>query len=66
MIAFLGTQSLVVIYHSGVLDGVAGLTPRGMTEFTRSPSEGMLSRFMKDLECSIKADDSGKSMGWSI
>ena len=21
---------------------------------------------MKDLECSIKADDSGKSMGWSI
>ena len=69
MIALLGTQPLVVNCHSGVLDGVAGrlgLTPPGMTEFTRSPSEGMLSRFMKDLECSIKADDSGKSMGWSI
>ena len=69
MIALLGTQPLVVNYHSGVLDGVAGrlgLTPPGMTEFTHSPSEGMLSRFIKDLECSIKADDSGKSMGWSI
>ena len=69
MIALLGTQPLVVNYHSGMLDGVVGrlgLTPQGMTEFTRSPSEGMLSRFMKDLERSIKADDSGKSMGWSI
>ena len=69
MIALLGTQPLVVNYHSGVLDGVAGrlgLTPPGMMEFTHSPSEGMLSRFMKDLECSIKADDSGKPMGWSI
>ena len=69
MIALLGTQPLVVNYHSGVLDGVAGrlgLTPPGTMEFTRSPSEGMLSRFMKDLEHSIKADDSGKSMGWSI
>ena len=69
MIALLGTQPLVVNYHSGVQDGVVGrlgLTPPGTTEFTHSPSEGMLSRFMKDLECSIKADDSGKSMGWSI
>ena len=69
MIALLGTQPLVVNYHSGVLDGVAGklgLTPPGMKEFTRSPSEGMLRRFMNDLECSIKADDSGKPMGWSI
>ena len=69
MIALLGTQPLVVNYHSGVLDEVVGrlgLTPPGMMEFTRSPSEGMLSRFMKDLEHSIKADDSGKSMGWSI
>ena len=69
IIALLGTQPLVVNYHSAVLDGVVGrlgLTSPGMTEFTRSPSEGMLSRFMKDLECSIKADDSGKSMGWSI
>ena len=69
MIALLGTQPLVVNYHSEVLDGVAGrlgLTPPGTTEFTHSPSEGMLSRFMKDLEHSIKADDSGKSMGWSI
>ena len=69
LIALLGTQPLVVNYHSWVLDGVAGrlgLTPPGMTEFTHSPSEGMLSRFMKDLECSIKADDSGKSMGCSI
>ena len=69
MIALLGTQPLVVNYHSGVLVGIVGrlgLTPPGMTEFTHSPSEGMLSRFMKDLEHSIKADDSGKSMAWSI
>ena len=66
MIALLGTQPLVVNYHSGVLDGVVGrlgLTPPSTMEFTHSPSEGMLSRFMKDLEHSIKADD---SMGWSI
>ena len=69
MIALLGTQPLVVNYHSGVLDGVAGrlrLTPPGMMELTRSPSDGMLRRFMNDLEHSIKADDSGKPMGWSI
>ena len=69
MIALLGTQPLVVNYHSGVLDGVAGrlgLTPPGTKEFTHCPSEGMLRRFMNDLECSIKADDSGKPMGWSI
>ena len=43
MIALLGTQPLVVNYHSGVLEGVAGrlgLTPPGMTEFTRSPQKG--------------------------
>ena len=69
MIVLLGTQPLGINYYSGVLDWVVGrlgLTLPGTTEFTRSPSEGMLSRFMKDLECSIKPDDSGKSMGWSI
>ena len=69
MIALLGTQPLVVNYNSGVLDGVVGrlgLTPPGMKEFTHSPSEEMLRRFMNDLERSIKADDSGKPMGWSI
>ena len=48
MIALLGTQPLVVNYHSGVLDGVAGrlgLTPPGMKETTHSPSEEMLQRF---------------------
>ena len=69
MIALLGTQPLVVNYHSGVLDGVVGrlgLTPPDTKELTRSPSEGMLRRFLNDLECSIKADDSGKPMGWSL
>ena len=69
MIALLGTQPLVVNYHSGVLDGDAGrlgLTPPDMKEYTHSPSEGMLRRFLQDLECSIKADDSGKPMGWSL
>ena len=69
MIALLGTQPLVVNYHSGVLDGVMGrlgLTPPGMKELTCSPSEGMLRRFLQDLECSVKADDSGKPMGWSL
>ena len=68
MIALLGTQPLVVNYHSRVLDGVAGrlgLTPPGTKELTLSPSEGMLRRFLQDLECSVKADDSSKPMGWS-
>ena len=45
MIALLGTQPLVVNYHSGVLDGVAGrlsLTPPDVKEHTRSPTDGML------------------------
>ena len=69
MIALLGTQPLVVNYHSGVLDGVAGrlgLTPPGLKELTCSPSEGMLRRFLNNLEHSIKADDLGKPMGWSL
>ena len=69
MIALLGTQPLVVNYHSGILDGVAGrlgLTPPDMKEHTYSPFEGMLRRFLQDLECSIKVDDSGKPMEWSL
>ena len=69
MIALLGTQPLVVNYHSGLLDGVVGrlgLTPPGTKELTCSPSEGMLRRFLNDLEHSIKADDSVKPMGWSL
>ena len=69
MIALLGTQPLVVNYHRGVLNGGAGrlgLTPPGAKELTCSPSEGMLQRFLHDLECSIRADDSGKPMGWSL
>ena len=59
----------MVNYHSGVLDGVAGrlgLTPRGIKEHTRSPSEGMLRRFLQDLEHSVNTDDSCKPMGWSL
>ena len=69
MIALLGTQPLVVNNLSGVLDGVAGrlgLTLPDTKELTCSPSEGMLRRFLNDLQHSIKADDSGKSMGWSL
>ena len=69
MITLLGTQPLVVNYHTGDLDGVTGrlgLIPPGMKEHTRSPSEGMLRRFFQDLEHSINADDSGKPMGWSL
>ena len=69
MIALLGTQPLVVNYHSGVLDGVAGrlgLTPPGTKEPTPSPSEGMLQRFRNNLEHSVRADDAGKTMGWSL
>ena len=69
MIALLGTQPLVVNYHSWMLDGVLGrlgLTPPGTKEFTCSPSEGMLRRFMNDLEHSLKVDYSGKPIGWSI
>ena len=59
----------MVNYHSGVLDGVVGrrgLTPPDMKKHTHSPSEGMLRRFLQDLKCSVKADDSGKPMGWSL
>ena len=69
MIALLGTQPLVVNYHSGVLDGIAGrlgFTPPSMKEHTRSPAERMLRRFLQDLEHSINAEDSGKPMGWSL
>ena len=69
MIALLGTQPLVVNYHSGVLDRMAGrlgLTPPGMMETTHSPSEGMLQRFQHDLEHSVIVDDSGKTMRWSL
>ena len=69
MIALLGTQPMVVNYHSGVLDEVAGrlgLTPPGMKETPHSPSEGMLQRFCHNLECSVRADDLGKTMGWSL
>ena len=64
MIALLGPKPIVVNYHSGVLDSVVGrlgLTPPGMKETTRSPSEGILQRFSHNLECSIRVDDSGKS-----
>ena len=69
MIALLGTQPLVVNYHSGVLDGVAGrlrLTPPGTKEPIPSPSEGMLQRFRNDLDCSVRVDNAGKTMGWSL
>ena len=69
MIALLGTKPLVVNNNSGVLNGVAGRlgsTPPGVEEHTHSPSEGMLRRFLQDLECSVNADDSGKPMGWSL
>ena len=69
MIALLSTQPLVVNYHSGVLYGAAerlSLTPPGMKEHTRSPTDGMWRRFLLDLEHSVKADDSGKPMGWSL
>ena len=46
--------------------GRLGLTPPGTKELTHSPSEGMLRRLLNDLECSIKVDDSGKPMGWSL
>ena len=69
MIALLGTQPLVVNYHSGVLDGVAGrlrLTPPHTKEPTPSPSEWMLQRFRNDLEHSVRVDDAGKTLGWSL
>ena len=69
MIALLGIQPLVVNYHSGALDGVAGrlgLTPPGTKEPTLSPSEGMLQRFRNDLEHSVRADDAGKAMQWNL
>ena len=69
MIALLGTQPLVVNYHSGVLNGVVGrlgLTPPGTKELTRSHSERMLQRFLHNLECSVRAYDSGKPMRWSL
>ena len=69
MIALLGTQPLVVNYHSGVFDGVTGrlrLTPPGTKEPTPSLSEGMLQRFRNDLEHSVRVDDVGKTMGWSL
>ena len=66
MIALLGTQPLVVNYHSGVLDGVTrrlSLAPPGVKNPPSSPEARMLQQFTLNLEHAVKKDDSGKAMG---
>ena len=68
-VALVGTQPLVVNYHSGVLEGVArrlGLLPPGVTNPPNTAPEGMLRRFMASLEVALKKDDAGQPVGWSI
>ena len=56
--ALVGTQPLVVNYHSGVLEGVAGrlgLAVPGVSPTPTSAPEGMLRRFMASLEQAVSA-----------
>ena len=69
LVGLIGTQPLVVNYHSGVLEGVAGrlgLALPGVKDPPSSAPEGMLRSFIASLEKAVKADDAGQAAGWSI
>ena len=69
LVGLISTQPLVVNFHSGVLEGVAGrlgLAPPGVKNPPSSAPEGMLHRFMASLEEAVKTDDAGQAAGWSI
>ena len=69
LVGLMGTQPLVVNYHSGVLEGVAGrlgLALPGVKDPPSSAPEGMLHSFITSLEKAVKADDAGQATGWSI
>ena len=69
LVGLIGTQPLVVNYHSGVLKGVAGhlgLALPGVKDPPSSAPEGMLRSFIASLEKAVKKDDAGQAAGWSI
>ena len=69
LVGLMGTQPLVVNYHSGVLEGVTGrlgLALPGVKDPPSSAPEGMLRSFIASLEKAVKADDAGQATGWSI
>ena len=66
LVGLMGTQPLVVNYHSGVLEGVAGrlgLALPGVKDPPSSTPEGMLCTFIACLEKAVKADDAGQAAG---
>ena len=69
LVGLIGTQPLVVNYHSGVLEGVTGrlgLALPGVKNPPSSAPEGMLHSFIASLEKAVKADDARQAAGWSI
>ena len=69
LVGLIGTQPLVVNFHSGVLEGVAGhlgLALPGVKNPPSSAPEGMLHSFITSLEKAVKADDARQAAGWSI
>ena len=65
----MGTQPLVVNFHSGVLEGVVGCLGLALPGVKNPPSstpEGMLHSFTASLEEAMKADDVGQAAGFSI
>ena len=69
LVELVSMQPLMVNYHNGVLEGVAGrlgLALPGVTNPPSSAPEGMLRSFTASLEKVVKANDAGHSTGWSI
>ena len=69
LVGLIGTQPLVVNFHSGVLEGVAGrlgLALPGVKNPPSSAPEGMLRSFIASLEKAVKADNARQAAGWSI
>ena len=69
LVGLIGTQPLVVNFHSDVLEGVAGRLGPALPGVKNPPSsapEGMLRSFIASLEKAVKADDAGQAAGWSI
>ena len=69
LVGLIGTQPLVVNFHSGVLEGVVGrlgLALPGVKNPPSSAPEGMLRSFVASLEKAMKADNARQATGWSI
>ena len=66
LVGLVGTQPLVVNFHSGVLEGVARRLSLALPRVENPPSstpEGMLRSFIASLEKAVKADNARQAAG---